>query len=64
VLAQIDSKASELERTTAELAQIQAARDSLEELLEKQTAQTAQRQQVRGNACPPRHAVSSSMAIA
>jgi len=46
--AQIDGKASELERTTAELAEIQAARDGLEEMLEKQTAQTAQRQQVRG----------------
>lgn len=45
--AQVASAAKELEKTAAELADVRGAHDSLEEQLEKQTAQTAQRQQVR-----------------
>ena len=48
---QIAVTAKELKGLTAELAEVKAAHDSLEQLLEKQTAQTAQRQQVRRACC-------------
>ena len=44
--AQVASTAGKLQRTAAELAEVSAARADLEELLQQQTAQTAQRQQV------------------
>ena len=50
-LAQAASTASELKTTLADLAELRAAHSSLEGSLEKQTAQTAQRQQARRAGC-------------
>ena len=44
---QVANTAGKLQRSAAELAEVSAARAELEELLQNQTAQTAQRQQVR-----------------